>query len=644
MKLQKKNKAGRDFCLFRKNPVIFLLILLCIGFLAGAVVEGAFELNIHRRELKGGHIARDEKIPDSAVSIEEVYSKDSSEEKESSKIVTITLKERYIHKLQYKYISPENFTAEVIIDTKDIYKNPESRLLKEAGNKHLQTSVVNINDYVTKISLLLPEQVEIGEFTILNSWDWNWYRVFYVGGFVFLVLCVVVYRKEFIRKIENGFLVIILTSGLLFLAVQPPKCNTWDEHIHFKKTFYWFEEGEVQQTTAESYIYHNPETLEGAPFLSKEEKRQQIEYLNEHTQEPAEVIVKEANPLNAIGELHMALLVKAAQILHLPFYVQFLLGKMANLFLYAFLMYWAIRIVPVGKKFLTAMALMPTMLLQATSYTYDIVVSACIILGFCMTVEEFYAINRKITWKKQALIALIFIVGSCPKPVYMPLCALLLVMPKEKFVNKTQMYICKGVAALLSVGMLMTMILPAAGGSVEADPRGGATNVGQQLTLVASHPVAYFIVFLQNFFKSANQYIFGFDSLTGLAYAGRHPFDYLIAIFCVGVALTEQKKRMALTKKDTIFYKGLLAFLIMIVIGLVWSALYICFTPVGSTSISGVQPRYYIPLLFPVYMLFYNCKMEAKWKEENYNMVMFLIILFIIHTAMYQPFFVPYCF
>ena len=178
------------------------------------------------------------------------------------------MKKRYIHKLQYKYISPENFTAEVIIDTKDIYKNPESRLLKEAGNKHLQTSVVNINDYVTKISLLLPEQVEIGEFTILNSWDWNWYRVFYVGGFVFLVLCVVVYRKEFARKIENGFLVIILTSGLLFLAVQPPKCNTWDEHIHFKKTFYWFE-GEVQQTTAESYIYHNPETLEGAPFCQR---------------------------------------------------------------------------------------------------------------------------------------------------------------------------------------------------------------------------------------------------------------------------------------------------------------------------------------------------------------------------------------
>lgn len=642
MKLWKKNKPGNGISRIKKVPAVCLLFLLCLGFFAGAAVEGVFELNVYRRELKGNHVAEDETIPDSAVKIEQVSSQENQEEA-ASKVVSIPLKERYIHKLQYTYKSQENFTAEIVIDTKNIYKNPESRVLKEAVTKHLQTSVVNIDDYVTEINLLVPEEVEIGTFTILNGWDWNWYRVFYVGGFAFLILCVVVYRKEFALRIENGFLVIVLTAGLLFLAVQPPKCNTWDEHIHFKKTFYWFEEGEVQQTTAESYIYHNPETLDGAPFLSKEEKRLQIEYLNEHTQEPADVITKEANPLNAVGELHMALVVKAAQALHVPFYVQFLLGKMTNLFLYAFLMYWAIRIVPVGKKFLTVLALMPTMMLQATSYTYDIVVSACVILGFCMIVEEFYEINRKITWKKQVLIGLVFLVGCCPKPVYMPLCALMLVMPKEKFGSKTQMYICKGAAALLSVGMLMTMILPAAGGSVEADPRGGATNVGQQLALVAGHPIGYFIVFLQNFFKTANQYIFGFDSLTGLAYAGRHPFDYLIAIFCVGVALTEQKKRMVLTKKNTIFYKGLLAFLIMIVIGLVWSALYICFTPVGSTSISGVQPRYYIPLLFPVYMLFYNCKMEAKWKEENYNMVMFLIVLFITHTAMYQPFFVSYC-
>ena len=60
-----------------------------------------------------------------------------------------------------------------------------------------------------------------------------------------MFLCIVVFRKEFGEKIENGFLVIILSAGILFIAIQPPKCSTWDEHIHFIRTFQWLEQGEV---------------------------------------------------------------------------------------------------------------------------------------------------------------------------------------------------------------------------------------------------------------------------------------------------------------------------------------------------------------------------------------------------------------
>lgn len=639
MSVVKKEKNRWSFDKLRKIPVLCCMILLCVGFLVGTVAEGIYELNVYRRELKGGNTARNEKISDSAVQIEDIF----SEEGEKKKSVTINLKERYIHKLKYSYSSKENFRTEITINTKDIYDNPESRVLKEAGEQHLNTSIINIEDYVTQISMTLPENVEVEDFEILNSWDWNWYRVGYIGVFGFLFLCVIVFRKEFATKIENGFIVIILSAGILFIAIQPPKCSTWDEHIHFIRTFQWLEQGEVEQTVSENYIYYNPETADAAPFLSKEEKALQIEYLNRNTNVPGASIIKDKNELSAFGELHMTVAVKLAQFLHLPFYVQFVLGKLANLFVYSICMYWAIRIVPIGKKFLTAVALMPTMLLQATSYSYDTIVTAFITLGFCMIVEELYELNRKITWKKEAMIAIVFIIGCCSKPVYMPLCALMLIMPKEKFSSKSQMYICKVGAVLLSIGMLMTMLLPAVGGSVAGDPRGGATNVGQQLALVASHPISYFLVFLQVFFRTANQYIFGFESLSSLAYAGTHPFYYLIPVFCVGVALTEKKTRMVLEKKTMILYKGVLAFLVMIIVGLIWSALYICFTPVGSTSIAGVQPRYYVPLLFPVYMFFYNCKMEGKWKEENYNMILFLIVLFITFTAMNQQFFIPYC-
>ena len=101
--------------------------------------------------------------------------------------------------------------------------------------------------------------------------------------------------------------------------------------------------------------------------MSKEEKDLQIEYLNAHDDNIAETYERDAYTLNALGELHMAFAVKLGKFLGLSFYAQFLLERWQNLFLYTFLIYWAIKILPAGKKFLTTVALMPTLMLQSAS-------------------------------------------------------------------------------------------------------------------------------------------------------------------------------------------------------------------------------------------------------------------------------------
>lgn len=625
-----------------KKYILWLCIILCIGMAVGGAIEGAYQLNTYRKELKGENKSQEEQIPDSSILVTEQNNEDSETELKE-KVIRITIQERYINKLKYTYKSQENFKSQIYINTKDIYKNPEQRNITDTAKSHLHTSVVNIKDYVTEITVTVPENVEIGEFTIDNTWDWSWYRFFYIGILISLVLYIIQFRNIIAKKIEYGFLVIGLTCGILFIAIQPPECISWDEHIHFQKTFHWFESGIIDRSQAETYIYTNPESVERYSINSKEEKKLQIDYLNTNTYEKGVSFEKTGNPLNAVGELHMAIAVKAAQLLRAPFYVQFIVGKMANLCLYIFIMFWAIKIVPIGKKFLTVIALMPTMLLQSTAYTYDITVIAFITLGFAMIIEEFFEINRKLTWKKMLLIALLFIVGTCPKPVYIPVLLIIAALPKEKFRTTAQMFACKGMAGIICVGMIMTLMAPAAGGQVEGDSRGGNTNVGQQLSLVFNHPLGYFRVFLDNFMKTVDNYVFKGESLSNLAYAGHHPFGSLVAVFCIGTALTEKKKKLALNKKCKIIYKILLAVVIMLTTGLVWSALYISFTPVGSTAIAGVQARYYIPLIFPLYMLFYTEKIEGKWKESHYNTVMFLMILFITHGAIYQQYLLPYC-
>ena len=79
------------------------------------------------------------------------------------------------------------------------------------------------------------------------------------------------------------------------------------------------------------------------------------------------------------------------------------------------------------------------------------------------------------------------------------------------------------------------------------------------------------------------------------------------------------------------------------VVVLIWTALYLSFTPVGSINIAGVQPRYYIPLLLPFFMIFYTDKVEAKWKDSSYNMIILLLALWLAHESMYSQYFLEFC-
>lgn len=617
------------------------IFILSIGLAVGIAAESLYELNTCRRAQKGGHEISSEEILEK--NITRIDNEEVNEEGVETKTIHVQIPERYINKLRYSYKSEETFTPDIQIHTKNIYDNPEIRTIKDICRYNLDESIVNIKDYVTEIKITVPTDVKIGKIVVDNTWDFNWYRVVYISVFVALILFVISFRGLLARKIEYGFAVISLSCGLLFIAIQPPECGSWDEHVHFAKTFDFFEHGIADRSVAEEYVYINQEHPDRAAFLSKEEKEMQIQYLNANADTVSSTYARDAITLNAVGEVHMAIAVKLAKYLGMSFYGQYLVGKIANLFLYTLLMFLAIRVAPIGKKFLTTVALMPTLMLQSVSYTYDIVVIAFLVLGFALVMEDFVIKERKLTWKRMLLIISVFVIGSCPKPVYIFLLALFLVFPKEKFMSPNRAMLYKGIIIMVCMVMIMTMILPAAGGHVEGDARGGATDVKEQLALVLKKPFAYIQVFFRNFTETFDAYFFGSNSLGFMAFAGLHPFHSFIGVFCVGIALTEKKKKIMMPAKNIWIFKGMLLILIFGVIGLIWSALYIKFTPVGQTTIAGVQPRYYIPLLYPIFALLYSDKIEGKWSEKTYNMIMFLIILWITHGAIYQQFFVTYC-
>ena len=52
---------------------------------------------------------------------------------------------------------------------------------------------------------------------------------------------------------------------------------------------------------------------------------------------------------------------------------------------------------------------------------------------------------------------------------------------------------------------------------------------------------------------------------------------------------------------------------------LIWTALYVAFNAPGSTSIGGVQGRYYRPLLWMLYLVCSSNFVEIKASNRQYN-------------------------
>ena len=68
----------------------------------------------------------------------------------------------------------------------------------------------------------------------------------------------------------------------------------------------------------------------------------------------------------------------------------------------------------------------------------------------------------------------------------------------------------------------------------------------------------------------------------------------------------------------------------------IWGAMYVTFTPVGASSIGGVQARYFIPLMLPVGFLLWNDRIVMKIKELAYARIVLSGVLLLMGQCVWQ--------
>lgn len=559
--------------------------------------------------------------------------------------MTINIPKQYINKLSFEYDSSLFSTFKIYMEKSNVYGELEEQIIDDKFMKDMPRSVVGLKGEIAKIEMEFPEsdnQVKLWNISVDNSFKVNPLIMIFASCVFFLVGFYIAFKKENAEKPEIAVFVSIMIISTCLMVLQPPYIVGWDEQIHYRNS-YLLGVTKTGETTSEidDYMYGQAHMINmsssGVPETI-EERLDFIKVLNRKFELPGSFIDDYRISIQSIGYIFQAFALKIGVLLNLPFYLIWLMGKFANVLLYAFVMSYAVKIVPIGKRLLMVYALIPTMIFQSAMYTYDVTVIAFLTLAICILVKEIVCSDEVFRYRWRIAYLLCMFIGCMPKAVYAPLLLGGLFINKNKFYSdKDRKWFRFSVvlvfAVLMATFVLPVLISPAAVG----DLRGGDTSEARQIQYVLGKPLAYAVILIKTILNTAAEYFLGRGLLSGFAYLGQGELLWYGAGLIIGVILTDRYRDERCTQSVLpMKYKTISMLQIAATIALIWTALYLSYTEVGYSSIYGVQSRYYFPFLYLFYLCFQTDKIEVHFPKEKYQLVVSLASAFYLASDIYN--------
>ena len=306
-------------------------------------------------------------------------------------------------------------------------------------------------------------------------------------------------------------------------------------------------------------------------------------------------------------------------------------GRLFNFVISLILIYNAIKLMPFKKYLLMYLMLLPVTFNVLPTLSADALTIAMSSFYIAYILHLKYNDDiKELNVKTKVGLVLSTIVISLCKIVYVPLCLLLFLIPKEKFgtlKKKNIFVICTiCIAAILNLIWLVycSRFLIEFNAGVDSK---------QQVIFILTNPIQYAIILFRTINFHFNVYYAGLsgDALGTYSVKASEIFIYA-AIVITSILFFANKEDEKKVKID-LLTKVICTIIFAGITMLIYTSLYVQWTPYKSDFITGVQPRYFLPILILVAIIIDNNKIVIKDKLNRFLLTFLLFFNINVATA-----------
>lgn len=451
-----------------------------------------------------------------------------------------------------------------------------------------------------------------------------------------IVITVVHFRKQLYEKLHVIVFVIIMIAGSCYIKISPAvPLLGYDETTHYKAVVSLIENVTGKISPADEYIIS---CYDQHDFdLLSEEGRRNIENSANSLWNDAEKTydgetLNFQNVKNYISYLPFIVGRAIGKVVGLSFSDIYRFSKALYLFLYAILISLSIKLTKSYKTIFACIGTLPLIIFEASSYQYDPLLIGNLMLSYAI----FLHCNEvgKIRNKNIATIAFFATVGLTVKPVYFPILIPMLFADQKLFESKKQQTIFRSMLIACMVIAIVYIFLPAlCGGLGKGDIRGGTdVNATEQVKFILNNPFQYGMIMGKYMITEYLNPIIAFGYIGVIGSIGIMTTSIVPFLMLIGATLFNGNDCQFSKKYKVVSW---LSWLLSVV--LVITSLYVAFTGVASETVSGVQPRYHLPMFCLIFSMIKGKIRNWRRTGAFYAIVFALImtISFVVYTGMY---------